>query len=66
MKKVIITCYGPTMNDLAIAAEHAVQQLEMGTPSENTGWEDGTHVDFTVQNDSPTYEQDSGIDEDEK
>lgn len=52
MKKVVITIYGPDYASLTEAAEHAANQLKLGTPSENCEWEDKTRVDFTVVEDA--------------
>ncbi len=52
MKKVVITIYGEDYDDLASAAQHATDQLQMKTPSENIEWEDKSRVDFTVVEDA--------------
>jgi hypothetical protein len=52
MKKVVITIYGKDYDDLSMAAQHAADQLQMKTPSENIEWEDKSRVDFTVVEDA--------------
>lgn len=61
MKRMTLIAYGLDYKALADALEHAVQQLRMGTPSENITWEDNSHVSFDVWESSvEEFERDTG------
>lgn len=49
MKKLILEAWGEDFTSLADAVEHAVSMLRLKVPSENTSWEDNSHVDFDVK-----------------
>lgn len=54
--KVLIEIRGKDYNNLADAAQHAVDQLRLGVPSERIHWEDGSSCDYTIHKMTPEDE----------
>lgn len=64
MKRLDLIAFGETNQALIDALVHAVQQLKLGTPSENISWDDRSHLEFDVaESDDQEFREHSGEEE---